>query len=317
MANPPAKPVIVGDWHVDPLRGEMSRGGEIVRLDGRTMRLLAYLAGRSGEVVSVPELLDHVWSGVVVTSDSVYQAIASLRRLLGDDARQPAYIVTVPRLGYRLIANVIDAVDPSPAGPTSTESPAGPSSPAAAPDGHGAPPPAMRPHFKRPRRWLTAGAVLLCLVSALALGLRHQVQSAGRIAASSVPAASVGVLPFLDLTSQSMEKEYFADSMTEELVDRLSRIPGLHVPSATSSFYLKGKDFTVAEAASSLRVSYVLDGSVRQSDSVLRISARLVRAGDGYVVWSGTYDRPFSDQLKTQDDIAGEVAKALQTVMRR
>jgi DNA-binding winged helix-turn-helix (wHTH) protein len=108
---------MVGDWRVDPLRGEMSREGEVVRLDGRTMQLLVYLAGRSGAVVSIQDLLDHVWSGVVVTSDSVYQAIASLRRLLGDDARQPAYIVTVPRLGYRLIANVVDAVDQSPPSP--------------------------------------------------------------------------------------------------------------------------------------------------------------------------------------------------------
>src|ERR1700722_4579734 len=150
MINPPTKPLMVGDWRVDPLRGEMSREGEIVRLDGRTMQLLVYLAGRSGAVVSIQDLLDHVWSGVVVTSDSVYQAIASLRRLLGDDARQPAYIVTVPRLGYRLIANVVDAVDQSP--------------PASPPTEPGPPPPAMRPPLPRTRSWLTAGAVALCLV---------------------------------------------------------------------------------------------------------------------------------------------------------
>jgi TolB-like protein/DNA-binding winged helix-turn-helix (wHTH) protein len=303
MASPIAKPVIVGNWRVDPLRGEMSREGEIVRLDGRTMQLLMYLAGRSGAVVSIQDLLDHVWSGVVVTSDSVYQAIASLRRLLGDDARQPAYIVTVPRLGYRLIAQVVDAVDQSPSASPPTEP--------------GPPPPATRPPHRRSRSWLTAGAVTLCILSALVFGFRQKLQSIGGIAAPPVPAASVGVLPFLDLTSESMEKEYFADGMTEELVDRLSRIPGLHVPSATSSFHLKGKDFTVAEAANALGVTYVLDGSVRQSDSVLRIAARLVRASDGYVMWSGTYDRPLGDQLKAQDDIAGEVAKALQAMIHR
>ena len=70
------------------------------------MRLLLCLAEHAGDVVSIDDLLSEVWAGVIVTPDSVYQAVASLRRQLGDDARQPAYIVTVPRLGYRLIAKV-------------------------------------------------------------------------------------------------------------------------------------------------------------------------------------------------------------------
>ena len=101
----------VGDWRVDPQLGQMTRGPETVRLEARTQRLLLYLANRAGETVSIDELLDQVWSGVVVTQDSVYQAVTALRRLLGDDAKQPTYIVTVPRLGYRLIAPVHAAVE--------------------------------------------------------------------------------------------------------------------------------------------------------------------------------------------------------------
>ena len=70
------------------------------------MRLLLLLAERAGEVVSIDDLLNQVWSGVIVTPDSVYQAVASLRRLLGDDPKQPTYIETVPRLGYRMVATV-------------------------------------------------------------------------------------------------------------------------------------------------------------------------------------------------------------------
>ena len=70
------------------------------------MRLLLCLAEHAGEVVSIDDLLNQVWSGVIVTSDSVYQAVASLRRLLGDDPKQPTYIATVPRLGYRMVATV-------------------------------------------------------------------------------------------------------------------------------------------------------------------------------------------------------------------
>ena len=68
------------------------------------MRLLIYLADHAGEVVSIDDLLKHVWVGVIVGSDSVYQAVASLRRVLGDDPKQPRYIANVPRLGYRMVA---------------------------------------------------------------------------------------------------------------------------------------------------------------------------------------------------------------------
>ena len=70
------------------------------------MRLLLCLADHAGKVVSIDDLLNHVWSEVTVTPDSVYQAVASLRRVLGDDPRQPTYIATVPRLGYRMLATV-------------------------------------------------------------------------------------------------------------------------------------------------------------------------------------------------------------------
>ena len=127
------------------------------------------------------------------------------------------------------------------------------------------------------------------------------------------------MLPFLDLTEE-MNQESFADGMTEELIDKLSRIPGLRVPPPTSSFYFKGKlwprshgtpQATIADVAKTLGVAYVLDGSVRKSGTSLRVDARLIRADSGYVVWSETYDRPFNDILMVQDDIAGEVTKAL------
>jgi transcriptional activator of cad operon len=124
------------------------------------------------------------------------------------------------------------------------------------------------------------------------------------------------VLPFLDLTTQEMNEEYFADGMTEELIDRLSKVPGLRVPGPTSSFYFKGRKVTVAEIARSLGVMYVLDGSVRKSGATLRVASRLIRADDGYIVWSGTYDRPINDKLQVQEEIADEATKALQESIR-
>ena len=126
------------------------------------------------------------------------------------------------------------------------------------------------------------------------------------------PQNSIAVLPFLDLT-EGMKEEEFADGMTEELIDKLSKVPGLRVPAPTSSFYFKDKKMTVADIAKSLGVAYVLDGSVRKSGTRLRVAARLIRADNGYVAWTETYDRPFDDILMVQDDIAGEVTKALRT----
>ena len=125
-----------------------------------------------------------------------------------------------------------------------------------------------------------------------------------------MPQPSIAVLPFLDLT-EAMDEEPFADGMTEELINRLSKIPGYRVPTPTSSFYFKGKQLPVAVIAESLGVAYVLDGSVRKAGARLRVAARLVRADDGYVVWAESYDRPFDDILMVQDDIAGAVTEKL------
>jgi len=275
MTLPPPKTLRIGDWLVNTLSGELSRGEERIRLEARTLRLLLCLAERPGEVVSIDTLLSQVWSGVVVTSDSVYQAVAALRRLLGDDAKQPAYIVTVPRLGYRLVAPIDADVDEFPA------------------------PPSAR---SISRRSVAIAAVALLGVGSLVYYL---------VSARAGPIqTAVAVLPFLDLTD-SMNEEPFADGMTEELIHKLSQVPGLQVPAPTASFYFKGKQLPLAQIAQSLHVTYVLDGSVRKSDDTLRVAARLVRADDGYVVWSENYDRPFDDKLMVQDDIAGEVTSAL------
>src|SRR5499425_2719893 len=94
----------MGPWRVDPTRDEISRDATTVKLEPRTMRVLMCLAQRAGEVVSVNELLDTVWKDLVVTQYSVYQAVAVLRRALGDNPKNPTYIASVLRRGYRLIA---------------------------------------------------------------------------------------------------------------------------------------------------------------------------------------------------------------------
>lgn len=273
------------------------------------MRLLMCFAERAGEVVSIDELLDQVWPKVIVTPDSVYQAIASLRRLLGDDPKQPTYIATVPRVGYRMVATVGPWTDECNAPITAAPGRTGAIPAATVTD-------APTSGSRRPGGAMLAAGAALCLALVVAFLFYGKFVNLDRATAARAPQKSVAVLPFLDLTTQSMDEEYFADGMTEELIDKLSKIPGLRVPPPTSSFYFKGKKKTVADIARSLGVAYVIDGSVRKSDATMRIAARLIRAEDGYVVWSETYDRALDDKLKVQDDIASEVAKALRASIR-
>jgi transcriptional activator of cad operon len=296
----------IGAWRVDPRSGQISRDGETARLEARTMRLLLCLAERAGEVVSIDDLLNQVWSGVIVTPDSVYQAVASLRRLLADDPKQPTYIETVPRLGYRMVATVSPWEDQSIA--QTGSSPASDCEQPTPATTH------VQASGRRRRTvFMWAAGAALCLALVVAFLFYGKVVNKNYPASPAnvpQPQKSIAVLPFLDLT-EGMKKEEFADGMTEELIDKLSKIPGLRVPAPTSSFYFKGKKIPIADIAKTLGVAYLLDGSVRKSGARLRIAARLIRAENGYVVWSETYDRPLDDILKVQDDIAGEVTKAL------
>src|SRR5215469_6818690 len=96
----------IGDWRIEPALDEISKDGKTTKLEPRAMQVLLCLAQRANEVVGVDDLLNAVWKDVVVTQDSVYQAVAALRRALGDDPKNPTYIANVLRRGYRLIAPV-------------------------------------------------------------------------------------------------------------------------------------------------------------------------------------------------------------------
>ncbi len=111
--------------------------------------------------------------------------------------------------------------------------------------------------------------------------------------------------------SEKHDQEYFSDGLSEELIDMLTRIPDLRVPARTSSFYFKGKSEDVQTIAKRLLVAHVIEGSVRKSGNRLRVTAQLVRADNGYHLWSETYDRTVNDIFKVQDEIARAVVKAL------
>src|SRR4029077_731773 len=128
--------------------------------------------------------------------------------------------------------------------------------------------------------------------------------------ARAIPEKSIAVLPFVDM-SEKKDEEDFADGLSEELMGMLSTVPELKVPARTSSFYFKGKQATIADIAGALGVSHVLEGSVQKSGSKLRVTAQLIRADNGFHLWSETYDRKVDDIFKIQDEIGRAVVGAL------
>ncbi len=141
--------------------------------------------------------------------------------------------------------------------------------------------------------------------------------SAASIATAAGPATSdksIAVLPFVDM-SQAKDQEYFSDGISEELLNLLAKIPQLHVAARTSSFSFKGKEVPIPEIARTLLVANVLEGSVRKSGDHVRITTQLIRAADGYHLWSETYDRKLDDIFTIQDEISAKVVEQLRVTL--
>ncbi len=327
-------PFYLGEWRIDPALDEISRDAKTVKLEPRTMRVLVCFAERPGEVISVNQLLDLVWKDLVVTPYSVYQAVAALRRALGDDPKDPTYIANVVRRGYRLVAPVNVAAQ--------TSDPVRPSAVAtdlenqqiAAEDKLEKVAPFERSQVVERRIGLRSASILMGLLVVaggvlwLISRFSHE-RAAPAIAAVSdraisavtppavpfdPPAHSIAVLPFVNMSGDPSQ-QYFSDGLTEELLNSLTRINELQVAARTSSFSFQGEHPDIATVAHKLNVASVLEGSVRRSGNTIRVTAQLNNAVTGYHLWSQTYDRDLGDILKLQTDIANTVASALKVTL--
>jgi len=157
--------------------------------------------------------------------------------------------------------------------------------------------------------------VLVVLLAALAASfwLGRGVRGPGSTPAQpSTP--SIAVLPFVNM-SDDKSQEYFSDGLSEELLNDLAKIPGLRVVARTSSFQFKGKNEDLRTVGEKLNVSTILEGSVRKEGNRVRIAAQLIKTGDGFHLWSETYDRELKDVFAVQDEIARSVAGSLKVAL--
>jgi TolB-like protein/DNA-binding winged helix-turn-helix (wHTH) protein len=280
--------------------------GDRVPVTPKAFDVLAYLVEHAGRVVTQDEILEALWSETYVNPEILRKYILEIRKALGDRPDNPEFIETLPKRGYLFVAPVIDegTAEP-PVVPTShaTEKHAteevGPAT---------APIEQESPSLKH-RLWKLAIIPVLVVVAAAAIARYFQV-ARNRVNASSVRDTSIAVLPFADM-SAAKDQEYFSDGLAEQLINDLAKVSGLKVVGRSSAFQFKGKYEDLRDVGRKLGVANVLEGSVRRDGHHVRITAELIKAGDGFQLWSQTYDREIKDIFAVEDEIALATTEAL------
>jgi TolB-like protein/DNA-binding winged helix-turn-helix (wHTH) protein/Flp pilus assembly protein TadD len=268
------------------------------------MKLLQLLLERPGEVVTREELRTRVWNDESFGDfdQAVNIAIAKLRSALGDSAESPRFIETLPKRGYRFIADVsvVDTVTR----PKKPESSGG-NVPATKEDNkdklQGARLEVAPKGRLWPRRWIIAALALLLSLAILAVWLLRSRGSA------PTGIRSLAVLPLENLSGDASQN-YFADGMTDELITDLAQISALRVISRTSVMVYKGAHKPLPQIARELNVDAVVEGSVLRSGDQVRITAQLIEASTDQHLWSQSYEGELRDTLALQSRVASAIA---------
>jgi len=285
-----------GAFEIDLTASELTKHGIRIRLQDQPFRILQALIERPGELVSREELQKQIWpSDTFVDFDhGINNAIKRLREALSDSAEEPRYIETVPRHGYRFIAEltVLNLLETQPHAQSSVLSLGG------------------SRHIETPGHspeWMRGSAVAalatllaLALITFVPRGLRPENARAGRI-------QSLAILPLANLSGDSSQ-DYFVDGMTEALTTELSQISSLRVISRTSALRYRRTEKSLPQIARELNVDGIVEGAVQRSGGRVRITAQLIQGPTDKHLWAHTYDRNIEDALSVQGEIARSIA---------
>jgi TolB-like protein/DNA-binding winged helix-turn-helix (wHTH) protein/Tfp pilus assembly protein PilF len=286
---------------LDPSQRLVTRDGQTISLTPKEFDTLLVLVEAAGRVVDKEELINRVWPDSYVADGSLARNISVLRKTLGDGV-----IETHRGRGYRIVLPIIARTSGPAVLPTEAprEQEATAASPIAITENA---PPAVSPY--QPTKMLCGiGAAVLMLALAAFVWLTRGRTGSAPTAGTTTP--SIAVLPFVDMSPEK-NQEYFSDGLAEDLLSDLTKIQGLRVTARTSSFQFKGKSEDLRTVGKKLNVGAILEGSVQKQGNKVRITAQLIKAADGFRVWSETYDRELNDIFAVQDDIARSVAVSL------
>lgn len=291
-----------GPFTLDPGEHLLFREGEPVPITPKSFELLAALVERRGHLMTKEELLGRVWPDSFVEEANLSVKMSELRRVLGEVPGEKQFIETVPRRGYRFVADVAEVRRDEPADEpavvndsravTTEISPAGPiESKERRSDGHRWP-------------WIAVPAV-----AAIFVLLVYQAGLFGGRETKRI--RSIAVLPMANLSGDPGQ-DYFADGMTETLISGLARVGALRVISRTSVMQYKGARKQLPEIGRELNVDAVVEGSVQRAGDRVKITVQLIDVQSDRHLWSETYDRQLQDILHLQNEIARSVTQAIQ-----
>lgn len=285
-----------GRLFLDLERHSLFHDGTEIPLRPRSFQVLAYLLEHHGCLVTRDELMEAIWGRVTVTEGALTQCIVDIRRAIEDDNQQT--IRTVPRQGYLFDAPVTLTV-------ADTASSQGPAASAAT--------------SNRPRQRRRMTVALLLASAAIAAVSVWRLNDGGPDASAAADAThekSLAVLPFADMSAES-DQQYFADGLTEEILNLLARSPELKVIARSSSFSLRDRDDLDAVAIGRLlNVHHLLEGSIRRGTDRIRVTAQLIETAGGTHLWSESFDAEAENVLQVQSRIARSVAEAMAIALK-
>lgn len=280
----------IDDLILDTGRRQLFRHERRIEVPKLSFDLLVALVELAPNVASANTLIERVWGDVVVSDETLTQRVKMLRDALDQDGQKRRYIETVRSIGYRLrsVPTELAANAPSTTG--------------------------IQTWFFRAAKQ-NKTAMMGTLLTATALAAFYFGIVLKEEESSVVPVqGSIAVLPFVTM-SDGADDEYFSDGVTEEVLNALAQLPDLLVTARTSAFFYKGKNLPVQEIGAALGVAHIVEGSVRRDHDQLRITAQLVRAEDGFHIWSDTFNHTSEDIFAVQIDIAENIAAALDIVL--
>jgi len=306
-----------GQFRVDPARRLLLREGEVVPLAPKAFEMLLLLVENVGQVLEKRELLEYLWPGSIVEEANLTQTIYLLRRALAEGAEGQQYIETMPKRGYRFVAEVAESADETPS--VSEQKPNDLNLSIITPhvlENNGEPQMAqetsrnvIKPAANHYRRILFITALTFLLIAASVISyfgfIRKTVSSeiGGKI-------RSVAVLPFKPLSPNAADN-YLGLGMADVVITRLSDLNQIVVQPISAVRKYDNVDINPLTAGQELSVDAVLDGTFQRIADRLRVTLRLRETRDGRILWSGKFDENFTDIFLVQDSISEQIAKAL------
>ena len=301
-----AKQLRFDRYVLDLDRGCLLLDGSEIVLRPKTFAVLRYLVENSGRLVAKDELFAAVWPNIAITDDVLVQSVGELRRALGEDGTR--LIRTVPRRGYRFESEVSFAASTDQSSDAALLSNASPTLRQPTAGGTRELPISLTRNLAPPSRRLFAVLILVLVLAAGTVGIAIQWKFSTSPEIAAKPA--IAVLPWVNQSGDST-RDYFSDGLTQDIISALGRFSALTVLSWNAVQPYKAKPASPEDIGRALAVSYLVEGSVRQTVDRIRVTAQLVDARQGRVLWSAHFDEPLADVFTLQDNISAQIVSAM------